>query len=97
MTKQYSKFHLPWLRDAKCAQDPDSLPEAFGDDEDPDELSTASAEAFRDFHCLSCPVMVECLRHAVVNKETLGVWGGTLPSERENLVDGAGILEYRNR
>lgn len=92
MTKQYSKFHLPWLRDAKCAEDPDSLPEAFGDDEDPDELSTASAEAFRDFHCLSCPVMVECLRHAVVNGETLGVWGGTLPSERENLVDGEGVL-----
>lgn len=92
MTKQYSKFHLPWLRDAKCAQDPDSLPEAFGDDEDPDELSTASAEAFRDFHCLSCPVMVECLRHAVVNGETLGVLGGHLPSERENLVDGEGVL-----
>lgn len=97
MTKQYSKFHLPWLMDAKCAEDPDSLPEAFGDDEDPDELSTASAEAFRDYHCLSCPVMVECLRNAVVNGETLGVWGGTLSSEREGLIDGEGILEYRNR
>lgn len=92
MTKQYSKFHLPWLSDAKCAEDPDSLPEAFGDDEDPDELSTASAEAFARYHCLSCPVMVECLRHAVVNGETLGVYGGMLPAERENLVDGEGPL-----
>ena len=92
MTKQYSKFHLPWLKDAQCAKAPESLPEAFGDDEDPDELSTASAEAFARNLCLSCPVMMECLRHAVANKETLGVWGGMLPAERENLVDGEGVL-----
>ena len=92
MTKQYSKFHLPWLKDAQCAKAPESLPEAFGDDEDPDELSTASAEAFAQFHCLSCPVMVECLRHAVNTGETLGVLGGYLPHEREGLKDGEGPL-----
>lgn len=94
MTKQYSKFHLPWLRDAKCAEDPDSLPEAFGDDEDPDELGTASAQSFADYLCGACPVMVECLRHAVVSGETLGVYGGFLPHEREGLNDGEGILRY---
>lgn len=35
--------------------------------------------------CQKCPVRVECLRYAVVNKIMEGVWGGTKPAERKKL------------
>lgn len=32
--------------------------------------------------CLSCPVRVECLRHAVAAQEGHGVWGGLTARQR---------------
>jgi WhiB family transcriptional regulator, redox-sensing transcriptional regulator len=36
--------------------------------------------------CAACPVRVECLEHAIVHRETYGVWGGTDEHERKRLV-----------
>lgn len=32
--------------------------------------------------CAACPVITDCLRHAVRWPETEGIWGGTTPGER---------------
>ena len=87
-----TKYQLPWLKDARCAKDPESIRDAYGDDNDPEELDTSAAEAFRDYHCLSCPVMLQCLAHAVAENETQGVRGGYLHPEREGMKLGEGIL-----
>ena len=92
MSKNYSKHQLDWIRDARCAKDPDSVKDAYGDDFDPEELDHKDAQAFADYHCIQCPVMVKCLRHAVKSGETQGVWGGMLPEERVGLREGEGIL-----
>ena len=34
--------------------------------------------------CLSCPVSLECLEHAIVHKENFGIWGGTSVAKRQN-------------
>lgn len=35
--------------------------------------------------CATCPVIAECLEHALTVKEPYGVWGGLTVSEREAL------------
>lgn len=37
--------------------------------------------------CKSCPVIVECLEHALSVPEIYGVWGGKSEEEREELVN----------
>lgn len=32
--------------------------------------------------CATCPVIKECLAHALRVPETFGIWGGTTPEER---------------
>lgn len=35
--------------------------------------------------CATCPVTAECLEHALTHNETLGVWGGLNPLQRQQL------------
>jgi WhiB family transcriptional regulator, redox-sensing transcriptional regulator len=35
--------------------------------------------------CSTCPVRMECLEHALTNREVYGVWGGTDENERKRL------------
>lgn len=35
--------------------------------------------------CAGCPVRLDCLRHAIVNDEAHGVWGGTTARQRFRL------------
>lgn len=65
-----------WAEHAACKSvDPDVFfPVGRGHD-------GAAAEAV----CRRCPVKDACLDHAVRNKETQGVWGGTTPRERRRL------------
>jgi WhiB family transcriptional regulator, redox-sensing transcriptional regulator len=37
--------------------------------------------------CLECPVIRECLRHALTWPETWGIWGATNPTERAEILD----------
>jgi WhiB family redox-sensing transcriptional regulator len=34
--------------------------------------------------CDSCPVSVQCLQHAITNREQYGIWGGTSVRKRRN-------------
>lgn len=44
-----------------------------------------SREAAAKAVCALCPVVAECLKHAMEVREPYGVWGGLNPTERENL------------
>lgn len=35
--------------------------------------------------CAGCPVKLQCLRHAIVNGERWGIWGGTTEGKRVRL------------
>jgi WhiB family transcriptional regulator, redox-sensing transcriptional regulator len=39
--------------------------------------------------CVRCPVIEQCLRHALATREPYGVWGGTTESEREEILTSA--------
>jgi WhiB family redox-sensing transcriptional regulator len=34
--------------------------------------------------CDSCPVAIQCLEHAIANREQYGIWGGTSVRKRRN-------------
>jgi WhiB family redox-sensing transcriptional regulator len=36
--------------------------------------------------CAGCPVRLECLRTALDNREDYGIWGGTTPDERRDML-----------
>lgn len=36
--------------------------------------------------CRECPVIVDCLKHALAWPEPYGVWGATTPAEREKIL-----------
>ena len=40
--------------------------------------------------CARCPVVAECLDHALTVREPFGVWGGLNQTEREHLLRDAG-------
>ena len=42
--------------------------------------------------CESCPVLVPCRRYAVDAQEPHGIWGGTTPEERVELLRGGSIV-----
>jgi WhiB family transcriptional regulator, redox-sensing transcriptional regulator len=37
--------------------------------------------------CAGCPAQVACLRHALSVREPYGIWGGTTPTERVEILD----------
>lgn len=45
----------------------------------------ARKEAKAKAVCVGCPVINECLSHALAVPERFGVWGGTTPEERLSL------------
>jgi WhiB family transcriptional regulator, redox-sensing transcriptional regulator len=66
-----------WRDKALCAQVPGDLwfPETF---------HGAEHRRARKI-CDECPVKVECLEYALVNRIDYGIWAGTLPLERRAL------------
>lgn len=57
----------------------------FGDSEDPDEkYNNKEAHRAREL-CSTCPMMLRCLSHALATGERHGVWGATLPHERDTM------------
>ena len=66
---------IPWMADALCAQ-------VGGDAWFPTERDGRSAARKL---CRGCPVIVECLEHAMRNNETHGVWGGLTVGQRRAL------------
>lgn len=65
-----------WMERAACASlDPELFFPEVGDD------FVADAQRV----CQSCPVRMECLVSAVVNKERYGIWGGFTTAQRDRL------------
>lgn len=76
-----------WRKLSLCSQTPALRSLAFGDSLDDEEPhNDEDAEWFRDFVCYECPVMTQCKAWVDANPQEYGVFGGTLPSER-NVLD----------
>lgn len=57
----------------------------FGDSEDPDEkYNNKEAHRAKEL-CGTCPLMLQCLSHALANDERFGVWGATTPAMRDQM------------
>lgn len=67
-----------WYEDANCAN---TDPEAFFADPTKDPEITALAKRV----CLHCKVGELCLKYAMDNKLTKGIWGGMTANERAKL------------
>lgn len=70
----------PWMADAACrGSDPDAW---FPDDSD--HASIAAAKQI----CASCPVQLQCGRHALNHPEPsnlYGIWGGLTETDRRRI------------
>lgn len=66
-----------WMQGAHCL---DSDPELFY----PDKTGRENGRAAKRI-CQGCPARTDCLRHAIENRETYGIWGGLSPRERRAL------------
>jgi WhiB family redox-sensing transcriptional regulator len=60
-------------------------PEAFFPAEATRGRNRASIEARAKAMCAVCPVIQQCLRHAMQVREPYGVWGGLTAEERNQL------------
>lgn len=67
---------LCWQQRSQCRSVSSDL--FFPDSTDPTDPRTESAKAL----CRSCRVSTECLRHALINREQFGIWGGLTEAER---------------
>lgn len=65
-----------WADDALCAQ---TDPELF---HPPKGGSASDAKKV----CGNCPVRVDCLEHALRNREFLSIWGGTTGNQRRRML-----------
>jgi hypothetical protein len=73
-TTTLAKTSVTWITQAACrGLDTDLFYPEAGE-------PTAMARAV----CDSCPVSIQCLEHAIVNREQHGIWGGTSVRKRRN-------------
>jgi hypothetical protein len=81
--------HPDWHERAKCK---DSDQEVFYGEEDragkarhhPNLTVDEVARARRI--CNACPVQMECLTHAIVEREEFGIWGGSTAGQRKRWI-----------
>lgn len=55
----------------------------FADAHDPEEKYGRSERAIAEGVCRRCPIMNECFANAINNNETHGVWGASVPEQRQ--------------
>lgn len=67
----------PWARSAACRDV--GTAHMYPPPDRPDAMRAAVGV------CLRCPVRLDCLRHALENREEFGVWGGTTAKQRWKL------------
>ncbi len=74
-----------WQLQAACrGQDVESF---FHPDNERGAARVAREEAAKAV-CSACPVIAECLAHALAVREPYGVWGGLGEAERQDLLAG---------
>jgi len=64
---------------------------------DIDFFSSSGNQSRAKAICETCPVAAECLAYALERYETEGVWGGTTPAERRQLLPRRGPGRPRKR
>lgn len=83
-----SRLFPDWWSDAACGRSDTSI--FFGSGNRPSNVTRA-----REL-CRSCPVLKDCLNHALTHPEEYGVWAGTSvldrASMREQMANGDDIL-----
>jgi WhiB family transcriptional regulator, redox-sensing transcriptional regulator len=77
-----------WVYEGACADADPKEAALFWAPEEPERASArrvreAAAKAF----CSRCPVVEECLRHALRAPELYGIWGGMNENERRGRLD----------
>jgi len=63
----------PWRHQGACV---DADPDLFFPEHNPRQAKAI---------CVTCPVIIECLEHALTAPERWGVWGGKSEKERQQL------------
>ena len=53
--------------------------------EDPEQYDEVWVTAHAISVCGRCPVRIQCLEYALLADERYGVWGGTVPVQRQKL------------
>ena len=71
-----------WQYRGACA---DAEPAVFYPPEDERGLARRRREETAKTYCVRCPVVTECLDHALAVREPYGVWGGLNPAERDQV------------
>ncbi len=66
----------------------DTDPETFFSPESERGPRRRKREAAAKARCAVCPVVAECLDHALTVREPYGVWGGLNATEREHVLAG---------
>lgn len=74
-----------WHKSATCLGVVDDVL-FFGATQNGVYKSSAIKEAKK--FCAQCPVFAECLRYALTNRESWGIWASTTVRERERIYDG---------
>lgn len=76
-------LNAAWQEDAACrTEDPDLFfPEHAGARHPTSDWRYAAAKAV----CARCPMTAECLGFALSRNERFGVWGNTVPADRERM------------
>jgi WhiB family transcriptional regulator, redox-sensing transcriptional regulator len=78
-------YHWDWQRDAACRGMDSTL--FFHPPNERDTARSDRADRAKAI-CRSCPVITECLDHALRVRESYGVWGGHTEDERARLLGG---------
>jgi WhiB family redox-sensing transcriptional regulator len=76
-----------WQYDSACRN---VDPEVFFSPDAERGPSRRNREATAKALCAVCPVVRECLNHALTVREPYGVWGGLTINERDQLLRAAG-------
>lgn len=71
-----------WQYDGACHE---ADPETFFSPESERGPRRRGREATAKSYCSRCPVIEQCLQHALAVREPYGVWGGLNTGEREHL------------
>lgn len=60
----------------------EELPDVFFPEDFPERTMRTKAIKVAKSLCEECPVRVQCLATAMLNREGYGIWGGLTPAER---------------
>lgn len=85
----FTNTHPDWHDDAACRDHPQEI--FYGSEErsgkarhHPNLTVDEVARARRI--CNACPVQMQCLEHAIVNREEFGIWGGSTAGQRKRWI-----------